>query len=30
MTTPQPLDATMHQLNRVMDEIEKIASKLGL
>jgi oligoendopeptidase F len=30
MTAPQPLDATMVQLNRVMDEIEKIASRLDL
>ncbi len=29
MTTPQPLEATMMQLNRVMDEIETIASRLG-
>jgi oligoendopeptidase F len=30
MTTRQPLDAVMRQLNDVMDEIEKIASRLGL
>jgi oligoendopeptidase F len=30
MTTQQPLDAMMLQLNEVMDEIEKIASRLGL
>jgi oligoendopeptidase F len=30
MTTTQPLDAVMIQLNRVMDEIEKIASALDL
>jgi oligoendopeptidase F len=30
MTTRQPLDAMMLQLNRVMDEIEEIASRLGL
>jgi oligoendopeptidase F len=30
MTTPQPLEATMLQLNRVMDGIETIASRLGL
>jgi oligoendopeptidase F len=30
MTTPQPLEATMIQLNRVMDEMEKIASRVGL
>jgi oligoendopeptidase F len=30
MTTPQPLEATMIQLNRVMDEMEKIASHIGL
>jgi oligoendopeptidase F len=29
MTTRQPLDATILQLNRVMDEIETIASRLG-
>jgi oligoendopeptidase F len=30
MTAPQPLEATMLRLNRVMDEIERIASRLGL
>ncbi len=30
MTTAQPLDETMVQLNRVMDEIEKIAFRLSL
>jgi oligoendopeptidase F len=30
MTTQQPLDAMMLRLNKVMDEIEKIASRLGL
>jgi len=30
MTTPQPLDATIVQLDRVMDEIEKTASRLSL
>jgi oligoendopeptidase F len=30
MTTCQPLDAMMLQLNRVMDEMEEIASRLGL
>jgi oligoendopeptidase F len=30
MTTRQPLDAMMIQLNRVMDEMEEIASRLGL
>lgn len=30
MTSAQPLDATMGQLNRVMDEMERIASRLGL
>lgn len=30
MTTPQPLEATMHRMNRIMDEVEKIASRLGL
>ncbi len=30
MTSPQPLDATIVQLDRVMDEIEKTASRLGL
>jgi oligoendopeptidase F len=30
MTARQPLDAMMLQLNRVMDEIEKIANRLGL
>ncbi len=30
MATAQPLNATMIQLNRVMDEMEKIASRLGL
>jgi len=30
MTAPQPLDSTMLQLNRVMDEIEAIASRLGM
>ncbi len=30
MTVSQPLDAAMLQLNRVMDEIEKIAARLGL
>ena len=28
MTTPQPLDATMARMNRIMDEIEKIARRL--
>jgi oligoendopeptidase F len=30
MTTPQPLDATMARMNRIMDEIEKIARRLGI
>jgi oligoendopeptidase F len=30
MTTPQPLEAAMLQLNRIMDEMERIASRLGL
>jgi oligoendopeptidase F len=30
MTTPQPLEATMQRMNRIMDEVEKIASRLGL
>jgi oligoendopeptidase F len=30
MTTPQPLNASMARLNRIMDEIEKIARRLGL
>ena len=30
MTTRHPLNATMHQLNKVMDEIETLASRLGL
>jgi oligoendopeptidase F len=30
MTTQQPLNAMMLQLNRVMDEIEKLATRLGL
>jgi oligoendopeptidase F len=30
MTTRQPLDATMLQINRAMDEMEEIASRLGL
>jgi oligoendopeptidase F len=30
MTTREPLDAMMLRLNRVMDEIEEIASRLGL
>jgi oligoendopeptidase F len=30
MASAQPLEATMNQLNRVMDEMEKIASRLGL
>jgi oligoendopeptidase F len=30
MTTREPLDATMQQLNRVMDKIEEIATRLGL
>jgi oligoendopeptidase F len=30
MTTSQPLEATMARMNRVMDEIEKVASNLGL
>jgi oligoendopeptidase F len=29
MTTAQPLDAAIHQINRVMDEIEEIAPRLG-
>jgi oligoendopeptidase F len=29
MTTAQPLDATIHRINRVMDEIEEIAPRLG-
>jgi oligoendopeptidase F len=29
MTTQQPLDATMHRMNQVMDEIEEIAPRLG-
>ena len=30
LTTRQPLDATMLRLNRVMDQIEEIASRLGI
>jgi oligoendopeptidase F len=30
MTTPEPLESVMLRMNRVMDEIEKIASHLGL
>jgi oligoendopeptidase F len=30
MTTSQPLDATMVRMNRIMDEIEKIAARLGI
>jgi oligoendopeptidase F len=30
MATAQPLNATMAQMNRIMDEIENIASRLGL
>ncbi len=30
MTTPQPLQSTIARMNRVMDEIEAIASRLGL
>ncbi len=30
MTTPQPFNALMLQLNEVMDEIEKLATRLGL
>ncbi len=30
MTTPQPLDATMTRMNRIMDEMEAIASRLGI
>jgi oligoendopeptidase F len=30
MATAQPLNATMVQMNRIMDEMEKIASRLGL
>jgi len=30
MTTSQPLDATMARMNQVMDEMETLASKLGL
>ncbi len=29
MTTAQPLEATVHRINQVMDEIEKIAPRLG-
>lgn len=29
MTTPQPLDAMMAQLNSVMDEVETLAARLG-
>jgi oligoendopeptidase F len=29
MTTAQPLDATIHRINQVMDEIEEIAPRLG-
>lgn len=30
MTTPEPLESVMFRMNRVMDDIEKIASRLGL
>jgi oligoendopeptidase F len=30
MTTPEPLESVMRRMNLVMDEIEKIASRLGL
>jgi oligoendopeptidase F len=30
ITTPQPLEATMLRMNKVMDEIEKIAHRLGI
>ena len=30
MTTSQPLDATMARMNRIMDEIETIAARLGI
>ncbi len=30
MTTPQPLDATMTRMNRIMDEMETIAARLGI
>jgi oligoendopeptidase F len=30
MTTAQPLEATILRMNRVMDEIEKVAARLGL
>ncbi len=29
MTTPQPLESTMARMNRIMDEVETIASRLG-
>ena len=29
MTTAQPLDATMHRINQVMDELEEIAPHIG-
>jgi oligoendopeptidase F len=30
MTTPEPLESVMLHINRVMDEIEKVATRLGL
>jgi oligoendopeptidase F len=30
MTTPEPLESVMMRMNRVMDEIEKTASRMGL
>jgi oligoendopeptidase F len=30
MTTSQPLDATITRMNRIMDEMEKIAGRLGI
>jgi len=30
MTTPQPLEATMARMNRIMDEMEAIAARLGI
>jgi oligoendopeptidase F len=30
MTTPQPFESVMHRMERTMDEVEKVASRLGL
>jgi hypothetical protein len=30
MTTPEPLESVILRMNRVMDEIEKVATRLGL